>query len=209
MRFPVKVCGITRPGDASLAAECGAWAVGMIFIPSSPRFVNARQARAISESVPKDVLRVGVFMNHSAEVIRRIEEEVPLDLIQLHGRETNETCMAVGKERVIKSVVLREAENVNTVMKYEVAYLLADRPKSNPQEKVPQGLARELARRHSRILLAGGLTPENVGKAIHEVRPWGVDVASGVESVPGVKDAAKLEAFFAAVRRVSEEEAQA
>ena len=198
----VKICGLTRPEDALAAAEAGAWAIGLIFARESPRFINAKQALAVINVLPKKVLRVGVFQNQSAEVIRRVEEEVPLDLIQLHGHESDELCVVVGKERCIKAVVLLDEPSVDRVARFSSDFLLVDRPRGSASHPaVPWNLAARLAKKREKTILAGGLSAENVGEAIRQVEPWGVDVSSGVEASPGVKDAEKIRAFIGAVRQ--------
>ena len=197
----VKICGVTRPEDAVAAAEAGAWAIGLIFARESPRFVDAKQALAITDALPKTVLRVGVFQNQSMDVISRVEREVPLDLIQLHGHEKDEQCLAVGKVRCIKAVVLLDAPSVDRVAKFSSDFLLVDRPRgSADQPTAPWKLAAQLAAKREKTLLAGGLTPENVAEAVREVKPWGVDVAGGVERSPGVKDHDRIKAFIQAAR---------
>lgn len=196
----VKICGITRPEDGLAAAEAGAWAIGLVFARESPRFINAKQALAILEVLPKTVLRVGVFQNQSMDVITRVEREVPLDLIQLHGHEKDEQCLAVGRERCMKAVVLLDEPSVERVARYSSDFLLVDRPRASAdQPTAPWKLAARLAKMREKTLLAGGLTPENVADAIGEVQPWGVDVSSGVEKSPGIKDPERVRAFIKAV----------
>jgi len=197
----VKICGITRPEDGLAAAEAGAWAIGLVFARESPRFVNAKQALAITDALPKTVLRVGVFQNQSLDVISRVEREVPLDLIQLHGHEKDEQCLAVGRARCIKAVVLLDAPSVDRVARFSSDFLLVDRPRGSAHPTAPWKLAAQLAAKREKTLLAGGLTPENVAEAIREVKPWGVDVASGVERSPGVKDPRLIRAFVEAAIR--------
>jgi len=206
----IKICGVTRPEDAAFAAEAGAWAVSVIFSPRSPRFVTAGKAIEILKAVPKGVLRAGVFFDQSLDVIRRVEAEVPLDLIQLHGRESGALCESVGRDRCIKAVFLADADSVGKALEYPCGFLLVDRLRlsSGPEGKalfVSPELANSLARKKEKTLLAGGLTPETVGAAVRAVRPWGVDVASGVEDSPGVKNRGRIRAFIAAAQRAEEE----
>ena len=198
----VKVCGVTRPQDAELAAEAGAWAVGLVFCRKSPRFVNARQARAVCAALPKSVLRVGVFLDQSLETMQRVADRVPLDLIQLHGQETDEVCRALGERRCVKAWVLRGPQDVERAKACPAEYLLADRSRAEPEAPGPEQwrLAHGLARQR-RTLLAGGLTPGNVAEAAAAAKPWGVDVSSGLEASPGVKDPDLVRAFFAALRQ--------
>lgn len=204
----VKICGITRPEDGRAAAEAGAWAIGLVFSPKSPRFVTARQALAVIDALPKGVLRVGVFLNQSMAVIRRVEAEVPLDLIQLHGSESDEQCRAVGKERCIKAVALRDEESVERARKCSADILLADRPRSvgpaGDSQEARWKLTEELARKRPKTLLAGGLA-ENAADAIRVVKPWGLDASSGLEISAGVKDPKLIRAFLDAVRQADGE----
>ncbi|MFH1723368.1 MAG: indole-3-glycerol phosphate synthase TrpC [Elusimicrobiota bacterium] len=198
----VKICGLTRPDDACAAAELGAWAVGLIFAPGSARRVSVEAARRVTALLPEKVLRVGVFLDQPEAEIRRVDRELGLDLIQLHGAETNLLCRTLGPERCVKAVFLGGEEGVERALRCEAGYLLVDRPRTSPPAgAVDWGLSGRLAAKRPRTLLAGALTPANVGEAVRQVRPWGVDVSSGVERSPGVKDERKLRDFFAAVRR--------
>ena len=209
-RTRIKFCGITRPEDALAAAEAGAWAIGLIFVQTSKRFVRAERAQEVCAAVPPGILKVGVFANQSAAVIGKVLERVPLDLIQLHGHETNDQCdeiaalPGVGRERLIKAVVMFDRSDVERVSAYRVHHLLVDQPKEGLPDSKPEvdyDLARDLCRQQPRTLLAGGLNAANVGELIRRVRPWGVDVASGIEVRPGIKDHNLLHEFAAAVRR--------
>jgi phosphoribosylanthranilate isomerase len=194
----IKVCGLTRLEDARLAADLGAWAVGLIFVDASPRAIAPQEADRLVMHLPDHVVRVGVFMNAPNKRILEIRDRVGLDLLQLHGGESPEDCRRLDPARVIKRVAsLGEAE------RYETAYLLVDRPKKETGEAEGEAdweLAGRLAAMGRRVLLAGGLTPENVKRAVRNVRPHAVDVAGGVERSVGVKDRERLQAFFRAVR---------
>ena len=201
----VKICGVTKPEDARVAAECGAWAVGLIFYAQSPRFVTNGQARAVIDVLPASVLKVGVFMDASAEAIRCVEKDVPLDLIQIHGRGAAALARDVGGARAVLAVALGSEADVAAAADQTTAYVLVDRERIAgvpSQAPVNRGLAGLLSRRRPGILLAGALTPETVEDAIREVRPWGVDVSGGVESIPGVKSHFKIRNFIKAVGRV-------
>ena len=202
----VKICGITRPEDAQTAAEAGVWAIGLNFCGRSPRFVTVSRALRIVAALRGKVLRVGVFMDQSLSEIRRIEGQVPLDIIQLHGSEPSELCRALGPDRCMKAVVLNSGADVGQALDIPAAFLLADRARSGPVAGAAPGtadweLAGQLARRRTRTILAGGLTPENVAGALRAAGPWGVDVAGGVESAPGKKDPERLRAFINAVQQ--------
>jgi phosphoribosylanthranilate isomerase len=202
MSTRVKICGITRPEDAVLAGKLGAWAIGMIFAPSSPRCLSLEQAERVAQVVPEGVLKVGVFMDQGEDEIRAAQRALGLDLVQLHGAETDLFSRLIGKSRVMKAVVLRSQSSIDEVARREAAYLLVDRPRHIPSGgTVDWKWAAELAHKVPQMLLAGALNASNVDAAVAQVRPWGVDVASGVESAPGVKDRDKLTDFFAAVRR--------
>lgn len=202
-RTKVKVCGITRPQDAASAARAGAWAVGLVFCARSPRCVSIAQAELILRALPPGVLKVGVFLDAHVTAVRKIRGRLSLDLVQLHGRGASETALALGPENLILAAPLREAGDVARAWGAPAEYVLVDRDRTAgaPRGAVDWALAGRLARRRPRTLLAGGLTPDNVAEAVRKVRPWGVDVSSGVESRAGIKDPALVRAFLAAVRR--------
>jgi phosphoribosylanthranilate isomerase len=194
----IKVCGITRPEDARLAADLGAWAVGMIFVEKSPRALTPEQAERLVRHLPDEVARVGVFMNATVERILKIRRQVGLDLVQLHGSENPKDCERLDPARVIKRVAGPDEAD-----RFDTAYLLVDRPKRETGEitgETDMALAELLAGQGRKVLLAGGLNADNVGEAIQKVWPFAVDLAGGVERAPGIKDPGKLEAFFKAVR---------
>jgi phosphoribosylanthranilate isomerase len=198
----VKICGITRAEDAEAAVRCGAMAVGFVFWPSSPRATTPGVARAIGDRLPPLVSRVGVFVDATPESVAATAREARLDVIQLHGDEDVSGFLALGW-RVIKAVTLGTADDVRAAAALPDAVL----PLVDAHDRVRRGgtgqmadwrLAAELAARR-RVLLAGGLDAANVARALREVRPWALDVSSGVELSPGVKSAARLEALFEAV----------
>ena len=201
----VKICGVTRAQDAGTASRLGAWAVGLVFVPGSPRVLSLAAARRAAQGVGPGVLKVGVFADQPESEILRAVSECGLDLIQLHGAESAPLVAALGAGRCVKAWNIGGPEALDAAAACPARWLLADRPKGVPGEPALNwGLAARLAARRPRILLAGGLTPLNVEAAMERVRPWGVDVAGGVERSPGVKDAAALGAFFAGVRRADE-----
>jgi len=191
----VKVCGITRVEDARLSVELGAFAIGFIFVPGSPRFVRADQAREIARELPEGVERVGVFARSSVEEIRAVREAVGLTAIQLHGAESADIARVLGP-CVIRALRPRSLDDIETLAGYPAKAFLIDGERSG--ERVDPALARS-AKRFGPVILAGGLRAENVARAIAEVAPIAVDVCSGVESAPGIKDARLLKRFFAAV----------
>lgn len=190
----VKICGITSQGDAAAAVDAGADAIGFIFVPASKRHIAPAAAAAIK--VPAGVMKVGVFVDMPVYEIRRIRDLVGLSLVQLHGRET--PVMAAGLGNAIK--VFRRGLPLARVAAFPDVIAMFDGPEGGSGQKADWTVARQCARLRQ-VILAGGLTPENVGGAIRAVRPWGVDVSSGVEASPGVKDHAKVKAFVAAARK--------
>lgn len=207
----VKICGVTSADDAVLAAELGAWAIGFIFWPGSPRRVDAATARAIAARLPEEVARVGVFVDQPREQIEETAAAVGLTFVQLHGRERPEYARALGRP-VIKAVSLRQAGAEGALREWLDAMLLLDG--RDPRDPGTDGrtadwtaAARVAAKRE--IVLAGGLTPANVAAAIRTVRPAAVDVSSGVERAPGEKDPGAMRAFFAAVAGAAAEDRRA
>jgi len=197
----VKVCGITRMEDASAAAEAGASALGFVFWPGSPRWITAAAAAAIAARVPATVRRVGVFVNQSPAEMQSIASEVRLDVVQLHGDETPDR-VAWWRGEVWRASSLDEVEGTLALWPAKTTVLLDvdDRERRGGTGRtIAWEQAAGVARRR-RVVLAGGLTPENVGRAIAIVGPWGVDVSSGVEDAPGIKDAARVRQFIAAAR---------
>ncbi len=199
----VKICGITRPEDARLAEDCGAAAVGFVFHPPSPRYIEPGKAKAISDGLGPFVTRVGVFVNEPAERIRAIAAEAGLDAIQLYGDEPPSYVAGLLGLRIIRAFRVGPEFDPKTPSDWPAdAYLLdACEPGAygGTGRTCDWDTARACAERY-RIILAGGLAPDNVGAAVRAVQPWGVDVSSGVESSPGVKDHDAVRAFFAAVR---------
>ena len=202
----VKICGITAPADAASAVAAGASAIGLIFWPSSPRAVDAARAREIIAAVPAFVSVVGVFVNQVDEAAR-LTRELSLSAVQFHGDETAADCAAAGV-RVIKSVAVRDESAIETALSLpqEVTVLVdAHDPirRGGTGVAVDWSIAREIARRRATIL-SGGLNPGNVRDAVAAVRPWAIDVSSGVESAPGRKDVQKILALFAAISEGAE-----
>jgi phosphoribosylanthranilate isomerase len=203
----VKICGITNPGDALLAAGLGAHALGFIFYKKSPRYVTPEKARDIIRQLPLFVATVGVFVDEDAAVVRDIASQVGLGWIQLHGSEPPEYCQSLGR-RVIKGFRVKDEEIFTQMPAYAGATqaFLLDTYKPGTPGGTGEIFDWELAlraRQYGFIILAGGLNPDNVAEAIKIARPAAVDVASGVEAAPGKKDPEKLRAFIEAVRRGS------
>lgn len=201
----VKVCGITRVQDADLAADLGATAIGFIFWPGSPRYIAPEDARAIVRRRSSKVPAVGVFVNEPAERVREIMDLVPLDLAQLHGAESPEYCRrlaGLGAVRLIKAVGMKDNGPVDVSGFGPDVLVLLDTNDPRRHGGTGRTVDWEGARKISAArptILSGGLTAENVGLAIASVQPYGIDVSSGVESAPGVKDADRLKRFFEAL----------
>jgi phosphoribosylanthranilate isomerase len=200
----VKVCGITRPEDADAAVEAGAAALGFVFWPKSPRAIDPYRARAIVSSLPPFVSAVGVFVDQPAAYVNGVAGLVGLSAVQLHGEERGEYVGAIAKP-VVKAVALQNgvppAADLVTAWPSRVLVLLDVHDpvrRGGTGRTVDWSVAAEIARRR-RIVLAGGLTPENVGEAIARVQPFGIDVSSGVEAAPGIKDHGRIRALFEAV----------
>src|SRR5437867_1138793 len=198
----VKVCGITRPEDANQAVACGAGALGFVFWSKSPRFVDPYRARAIVRSLPPLIATVGVFVNQPAEYVNGVASLVGLSAVQLHGDET--PAFAAGIRRpVIKAIAIGGANDGAAVGGWaDRVTLLLDA--DDPQKRGGTGRTIDWTRAAAlaasrRVILSGGLTPDNVVDAIRTVRPFGIDVSSGVESSPGVKDYGRLKALFEAL----------
>lgn len=201
-RTRIKICGVTRIEDALLACELGADAIGMVMTPSSPRCVSLEQACAIRAALPAFVDAVVLSHGLPADQVGRIVGVVRPDLVQFHGMEDAAFCELFGV-RYLKALGMDGDLDVRAIAAghpHAVGFVLDGHA---PGQQGGQGrvfdwarVPRDLGRP---VILAGGLHAENVAAAIHAVRPWAVDLASGVESAPGIKDAAKLRAFFAAV----------
>lgn len=203
MRTRVKICSLTRVEDAQAAAAAGANAIGLIFDPNSPRVVAIEQARAIATAVPPFVTVVGVFVDAASGTVQNVLNRVPLSLLQFHGSETPDECRSYGRPYV-KAIPMRDGVNLaaEEARYVDAVALLLDAfvPGSAGGSGVAFQWDRIPATREKRIVLAGGLTPANVGNAIRTVRPDAVDVSSGVESAKGIKDSNKIAAFIQAVR---------
>lgn len=198
-----KICGITRVEDALAAAEAGADAIGLVFYAKSPRAVGVRQARAIIAALPPFVTTVGLFVDAARDELNAILEAVPLDLLQFHGEESAADCAGYSRP-YIKALRVRPGEDIRArCAEYpQAAGILLDTFVPGVPGGTGETFDWSLVPREPGcpIVLAGGLTAENVGAAIRQVRPWAVDVSGGVEALKGIKDVAKVRAFVAAVR---------
>lgn len=203
----VKICGVTELEDARLAVELGASAVGFNFYRPSPRYITPSQAKAIIRKLPPLVMAVGVFADETdGEHVVGLAREACVTAVQLHGPNFPLSNGALEDYPVIRAVVVRERFKPDDIGQMDASAFLLDTfdPTllGGTGKTFDWSLARE-AKRYGTIILAGGLTPENVCEAICEVHPFAVDVASGVEQAPGKKDPAKLRAFFAAVEKAN------
>lgn len=200
-RAKIKFCGITRQEDAEFAVELEAWAIGMIFWEGSPRAVDPAVAMRISRSLRRSTEIAGVFFNQPIDYVTEMADVTGLSLIQLHGDEGAAFCAEVARRtgaRVIKSARIAHASDVQAIAAFRTAFHLLD----TYRDGVPGGTGETfdwalVTERVSElpVLLSGGLTPDNVAAGMEQVKPFGVDVASGVESVPGVKDHDLMRAF--------------
>lgn len=211
MSTVVKICGITNEADALAAAEAGADALGLMFYEKSPRHVAMKAAAAISRALPPFVIKVGVFVNAPEDLVLQAIAECGLNILQFHGDETPEYC---GQFPVmtIKAFRIRNAESLKALPDYPTdAWLLdacvADKL-GGTGERFNWDLAVEAQKLGKPIFLAGGLTPENVAEAVRRVRPYAVDVSSGVEASPGKKDLQKMKAFVRAAKAPTVETAK-
>jgi phosphoribosylanthranilate isomerase len=197
----VKICGITRPQDAALAAGLGASALGFVFWPNSPRCVSTGTAKVIAATVPATVLKVGVFVDQPVEEVARIMDDAALDVAQLHGHESPEYCREL-KRTIFKSVAITDNGSIHIDGFDADVVLLVDAHDparfGGTGRTVNWDAARQIAAAR-RTILAGGLNAANIKLAVRSVRPYGVDVSSGVESAPGVKDPNRLRSFFEAL----------
>ena len=195
----VKICGITNLDDALTAVEAGADALGFVFCSLSPRRVFPEQAADIIRQLPPFIQTVGLFVNEESSVVNAIADQCGLDIIQLHGEESTHYCNSI-RRRVIKAFRVKDITTLESLSQYQVSACLLDT--WSPAAYGGTGhtfnweIAAEAAHRGYRIVLAGGLTPENVAEAVQYVAPYAVDVSSGVECSPGLKDAEKIRKFI-------------
>jgi phosphoribosylanthranilate isomerase len=212
-RTRIKICGLTRPEDLAAAVAAGADAVGFVFYPSSPRFIDAKRAGALIALLPPFIAPVGLFVNPSLKEVQAVLAEAPLAMLQFHGDETPAQCAAIAtavKRPFMRAARVSPATVATDLLKCELAYraaspffsgLLLDTlvesygggGKVFDWSIIPEELAR-------RVVLSGGLNAANITDAVRQVRPYALDVSSGVESAKGIKDASKIQHFIQAVR---------
>lgn len=200
----VKICGITRPEDAVASIRAGADWLGLNFWPRSKRYLTLAQASDVVQAARRErpgVELVGVFVDQPIGEVTAVMSALELDRAQLHGDEPPDFVRRLG-DRAIKALAVAEQANLDDMAEYDCPVILVDTPSPGRGGSgiVGDWSAAQTAAGQRRVLLAGGLTPDNVGDAIAEVRPFGVDVASGVESAPGVKDHELVARFVTAAR---------
>lgn len=203
----VKVCGITNIGDAYVAAESGADALGFIFYPKSQRYVAPAKAKEMIQKLPPEIIRVGVFVNHEIQEVKAIVQFCGLNLIQLHGDESPEYCAQFPMSSLVKAVSCQTEEEIQELKNYPVAAILMDAREAGHYggtgKKSDWRLAIKIKETHP-LILAGGLNRENIREAIERVKPQAVDINSGVEISPGKKDPNKIREIMKIVRETNQ-----
>ena len=203
----IKICGIRDQEEALFAAACGVEALGFIFYPGSPRYIDPPKAREIIAALPAAVAKVGVFVNHSAPAVRQIMDFCGLDLIQLHGDETPEYCLQFPSSRLIKALFLQNEADLINLERYRTRAILLDARTAEKYGGTGKRSDWVLAKRANdvhNIILSGGLNEENIAAALAEVAPPAVDLNSGVEFAPGRKDREKVRRIVALIRGSNE-----
>ncbi len=199
MQVKVKICGITNLDDAMAAVDFGADALGFVFFRGSPRYISPHRAQSIIRNLPPFISDVGVFVNENPEEIEKIVNLTGIDIVQLHGNEAPEMCDI--SRRVIKAIRVKSLESLDPLIHYKdkVSAFLLD----TFSPDIPGGTGQIFnwdvasdAKQFGRIILAGGLTPDNIIEAVRRVRPYGVDVSSGIELAKGKKDHRKMKLFI-------------
>jgi len=202
----VKICGLTNRDDALAAVEMGADLLGFNFYPESPRFLPYDEVESIFQEIPTNIPKVGVFVNEDLETVLDIACQFELDYLQFHGDETPELLNPIGHPW-FRAIRLGEEKDLEEIPRYECEWILLDARVSGRYGGTGESVDWELARRAKnvgkKLILAGGLTPENIQRAVATVKPFGVDVASGVERKPGRKDLKKMEEFITKAKSVS------
>jgi len=205
MSLKVKICGITNLDDALAAVDAGAAALGFMFYESSPRHVSLTTAADIIRQLPPFIARVGVFVNPDGALVKKTIEVCGVDTLQFHGEEAPQFCRMFGL-KTIKAFRVQGQESLSELRNYATDAWLLDSfvagVRGGTGATFHWELALEAKKLGRPVILAGGLTSENVAEAVHQVRPYAVDVSSGVESSPGKKDPAKVRAFIAAASSV-------
>ena len=205
MSVRVKICGITNAADAHAAIEAGADALGFMFFPPSPRNLTTSQAASIIRDLPPFIAKVGVFVDPTEDDVRRAIDDAGIDTLQFHGDESPDFCRRFHL-KVIKAFRIRDEASLQSLTNYPAETWLLDAfvdgKLGGTGARFNWALASQAVAKGGRVILAGGLTPENVGEAVRQVKPFGLDVSSGVESTPGNKDAEKVRRFITAARNI-------
>lgn len=199
----VKICGLTRDEDVAAAVRCGVDALGFVFVPNSKRCISAAEGTRLCQLVPAFISRVGLFLDQPAADIKEILQQVPLSVLQFHGRESAEFCRQF-KRPYIKSVSLEAGSSISDLEQGypDAAAILVDSHEPGGLGGTGKTVDWLQVQPGSRpLILAGGLKPQNVATAIQLVRPWAVDVSSGVEFSPGIKDAAAIKLFISEAKQ--------
>lgn len=200
----VKICGITNLEDALCAADCGAAALGFIFYPPSPRYIEPQKAAAIIGGLPSQVVKVGVFVNAGEQDIQRIAADCGLDMLQLHGDETPAFCRQFPQRLLIKALELKTDADLRKVDRYDVAAILVDARHAGLYGGTGKTSNWELAQKVTRpLILSGGLNQDNVQDGLQKVRPAALDINSGVEKRPGKKDAYKVKRILQIIKQAT------
>ena len=210
MATRVKICGVSRPEDARLAVELGAWAIGLIFHPASPRACPPPAGEEIGAELRREIELVGVFVNRPLDELAELAERCSLSILQLHGDEGPAFCREAARRtgcKIMKAVRVKDAASVRALDGYQVDLHLLDAYCPGRRGGTGERFDWDLLGAHRRrvpLVLSGGLTPEDVGAGIVATRPFAVDTASGTDAAPGRKDLEKMRAFLRAVRRADE-----
>jgi phosphoribosylanthranilate isomerase len=203
----IKICGITNEEDALISIEYGADAIGFVFHQKSPRVVTPETTKSIISKIPPFITTVGVFVNEDRSKVEGIADDTGLDIIQLHGSEPPEACHM--SKKVIKAIRVKELTDLEPLKRYPVSAFLLDTYSPHAIGGTGQIFNWDIAveaKKFGRIILAGGLTPDNVEEAVRWVQPYGIDVSSGVEGDrKGRKDRDKLKLFIETARNASKE----
>jgi phosphoribosylanthranilate isomerase len=206
----VKICGITAPEDARLAAELGAWAIGLIFHQPSPRSVDVEVAEGIGAEMRRELEVVGVFVNEPLDRVAELAERCSLSILQLHGDEGPAYCREAARRtgaKVMKALRVHDRADVRRATAFHTDYHLLDARVAGLRGGTGESFAWEIVDAHDRrtpVVLSGGITPDNAAEAVAVVRPFAVDSASGTEAEPGRKDPEKMKALFDAVEHAVE-----
>lgn len=206
MRVRIKVCGMTRLDDATAAVRLGVDALGLVFFPKSPRFVSIEQARALAAGLPAFVTVTALFLDPDRREVEEVLRHVRVELLQFHGRETPDFCRSFGRPYIKAVPMGSRADLADYARRYpDASALLLDSHAAGAQGGTGMSFDWSAVPKVDGppVILAGGLKPENVRSAVHIVQPYGVDVCSGVESAPGIKDMKKLTAFVREVNNVA------